>query len=268
VRHQTSRHESWFLSLENIEFLPATQKVNLRTKEKRKNDVTMLSIACLPRMIALHPFQDASHAVLVQVCRGSNITSMPSDVTSALESDEALLQQAGRGDTEAFGRLYDRMSPPLFGLLKQILNDEKEAEDVLQEGFVTLWKKASSYDSSRSKAFTWAVMIFRNKAIDKLRSKGRLMKVTEAAKNELVLLTQETASITEHEINRTERAVLLRNALQLIPEQQRRLIEYSFLNGDTHETIAERLKMPLGTVKTNIRRGMLRLRDLMKGGES
>ncbi|WP_166443102.1 RNA polymerase sigma factor [Phragmitibacter flavus] len=192
---------------------------------------------------------------------------MASDLIPVLESDESLLHKAGKGDAKAFGKLYDRMSPPLFGLLRQILGDEKDAEDTLQDGFVYLWQKASSYDSNKSKAFTWAVMIFRNKAIDKLRARGRRAKASEAVALEQAIVTPTPASPINHEIGLHERASLLRNALHLLPEQQRRLIEFAFLSGETHETIAQKLDMPLGTVKTNIRRGMLRLRDLMKGGE-
>ena len=88
-------------------------------------------------------------------------------------SEEELLQRAGRGDARAFDRLYDLLSPRLFGLLRQMLTDEREAEDMLQDGFVQLWSKASDFDPSLSKAFTWAVMIFRHKAIDRMRALGR-----------------------------------------------------------------------------------------------
>ena len=79
-------------------------------------------------------------------------------------SEEDLLQRAGRGDSRAFDQLYDRMAPRLFGLLRQMLHDEREAEDILQDGFVLLWERASTFEAERSKAFTWAVMLFRHKA--------------------------------------------------------------------------------------------------------
>ena len=96
-------------------------------------------------------------------------------------SEEDLLQRAGRGDARAFDQLYDRMAPRLFGLLRQMLHDEREAEDVLQDGFVLLWERAATFDSERSKAFTWAVMLFRHKAIDRMRMLGRRNRLVDSA---------------------------------------------------------------------------------------
>ena len=187
-------------------------------------------------------------------------------MTSPEISDETLVQQAGQGDERSFEKLYDRFSPRLFGLLRQMLGDEKEAEDVLQEGFLYLWDHASGYDPSRSRAFTWTVMIFRHKAIDRMRSLGRRARVLDSAACEQAVL--ETAAVTAGEtMDMKERQKKVHSARLELPGEQRRLIEFAFLKGLTHPAIAESLNMPLGTVKTNIRRGLLRLRDLMKGGQ-
>lgn len=180
-------------------------------------------------------------------------------------SDETLLQRAGTGDTRAFEQLYDRLSPRLLGLLRQML-DDTEAEDVLQEGFLYLWDHARDFDPSRSRAFTWSVMIFRHKAIDRMRALGRRSRLMDAAAVEQAVL--ETASVgTAETVDMKDRQKQVHAALNELPGDQRKLIEFAFLKGLTHHAIAESLGLPLGTVKTNIRRGLLRLRDLLKGGK-
>lgn len=181
-------------------------------------------------------------------------------------SEEELLQRAGRGDARAFERLYDLLAPRLFGLLRQMLTDEREAEDMLQDGFVQLWSRASDFDPARSKAFTWAVMIFRHKAIDRMRALGRRNRLVESAAMEQVTLADSTHAGADEEAQAGERGTLVREALNDLPKDQRQLIEFAFLKGLTHHVIADSLGIPLGTVKTNIRRGLLRLRDLLKGG--
>jgi len=181
-------------------------------------------------------------------------------------SEEELLQRAGRGDARAFDRLYDLLSPRLFGLLRQMLTDEREAEDMLQDGFVQLWSKASDFDPSRSKAFTWAVMIFRHKAIDRMRALGRRNRLVESAALEHATLADSVHMGADDAAEAGERSALVREALNDLPKEQRQLIEFAFLKGLTHHVIAESLGIPLGTVKTNIRRGLLCLRDLLKGG--
>jgi len=89
------------------------------------------------------------------------------------EYNADLVKLAANGDQAAFGILYSRLAPALYGMAFRMMNDAKEAEDVLQEGFTYIWRKANTYDPSRSSAHAWAVMIVRNKAIDKLRARQR-----------------------------------------------------------------------------------------------
>lgn len=181
-------------------------------------------------------------------------------------SEEDLLQRVGRGDSRAFDQLYDALSPRLFGLLRQMLHDEREAEDALQDGFVQIWEKASSYDPARGTAMTWAAMIFRHKAIDRMRVLGRRTRMVDSAALESATLGAQNHAGADDEAEANERAAHVRTALQELPKEQRQLIECAFLKGLTHHVIADSLGIPLGTVKTNIRRGLLRLRDLLKGG--
>lgn len=190
---------------------------------------------------------------------------MSPDLEVVRENDESILQKVGAGDERAFSQLYDRFSGPLFGLIRQMLDDERDAEDVLQDGFVYIWEKASSFDAAKSKAFTWAVMIFRNKAIDRLRSRGRRSRLHEAAASEMPLMMYSSGPGADDAAADKDRASLVRKALLALPAEQRRLVEFAFFKGETHQAIAETLGVPLGTVKTNIRRGLLRLRDILKG---
>ncbi|MGV3661258.1 MAG: RNA polymerase sigma factor [Prosthecobacter sp.] len=181
------------------------------------------------------------------------------------DSEEDLLQRAGRGDARAFEQLYDLLAPRLFGLLRQMLHDEREAEDVLQDGFVQVWERASTYDPARGHAFPWAVMLFRHKAIDRMRVLGRRTRLVESSALEQATLAAQGPAADDQAVA-NERGTLVRSALNELPNEQRKLIENAFLKGLTHHVIADSLGLPLGTVKTNIRRGLLRLRDLLKGG--
>jgi RNA polymerase sigma-70 factor, ECF subfamily len=175
-------------------------------------------------------------------------------------SEEELLQRAGRGEMRAFERLYDLLAPRLFGLLRQMLPDEREAEDMLQDGFVMLWERASSYDPSRSRAFPWAVIIFRQKAIDRMRTMGRRNRMVDRAALDTTALS--AAGIEQIH----ERSAEVQSAFDVLPKEQRQLIECAFLKGLTHHVLADVMSLPLGTVKSSIRSGLLRLHGLLKGG--
>jgi len=176
------------------------------------------------------------------------------------------MQRIADEDEKAFRTLYDRFSPPLFALLRQMLDDEKDAEDTLQDGFLYLWDRAKTFDPSRAKAFTWAMIIFRHKAIDRIRARTRRNRMTERAAVELPTLLASSPAQADEEASTRDHRSLLTKALQSLPSEQRSLIECAFLKGLTHHSISESLGLPLGTVKTNIRRGLMRLRDILKGG--
>jgi RNA polymerase sigma-70 factor (ECF subfamily) len=178
------------------------------------------------------------------------------------EFEARLISRIAEGDDSAFTALYGRYSSSLYGMAFRMMNDAKEAEDVLQEGFTYIWRKAASYDSSRSSPFAWAVMIVRNKAIDRLRVRQRLERLRDKVITEGTYY-QEKDETSANEPSLRERGALVRSALQKIPQEQRQSLELSFFGGLTHEQIAERLATPLGTVKARIRRGLIRLRDLM-----
>jgi RNA polymerase sigma-70 factor (ECF subfamily) len=185
----------------------------------------------------------------------------PTDPERRLDSE--LLVRVGTGDEAAFAQLYDRFAPGLYSLILKMVRDEREAEDVLQEGFTHLWRRATTYDPARSSAFTWAVMVFRHKAIDRMRVRQRRERVVERAGDDPLLAPGSDEKSADMPAMHEE-VIMVRLALDQIPADQKQAVELAFFGGLTHEQIAERLATPLGTVKARIRRGLLRLRDFLK----
>ncbi len=185
----------------------------------------------------------------------------PNDAERRLDAD--LLVRVATGDEIAFARLYDRFSPGLYSLILKMVRDETEAEDILQEGFTHIWRRATTYDPARSSAFTWAVMIFRHKAIDRLRARQRRERIVEKASAEPMLSTASDSRSADAPAMH-ERQALIRLALGQIPLDQKQAVELAFFSGYTHEQIAEKLATPLGTIKARVRRGLLRLREFLK----
>lgn len=188
-------------------------------------------------------------------------------MTSVKEADRRLetqlLARTASGDESAFAALYDRFAPGLFSLVVRMTRDEKEAEDVLQEGFAQIWRRAATYDSERSSPFTWAVMIVRHRAIDRLRIRQRQDRTLEKATVEFAHFADSDGH-SAGEAERRDDGALVRAALLKIPDEQRRAVELAFFCGLTHEQVADELREPLGTIKARIRRGLLKLRDFLK----
>jgi RNA polymerase sigma-70 factor (ECF subfamily) len=187
---------------------------------------------------------------------------MTSKSDSERQLDGELIVRVAAGDESAFAALYDRLSPGLFALALRMVRETKEAEDVLQDTFHHIWRRASTYDPARSSAFTWAVMILRHKAIDRLRVRQRLARTVEKAVTLNFFPDLDDTSAAAPLQNELQAQV--RTALAQIPLDQKQAIGLAFFSGLTHEQIAEQLGEPLGTIKARIRRGLLRLRDSLK----
>jgi len=149
-------------------------------------------------------------------------------------------------------------------MIYQILQDQKESEDVMQEAFVQMWKKAATYDANRSGLFTWAVMISRNKAIDRLRSRQRRSRVVEAAAVEYDVVPAASAKQADEVLGESEERDRVRAALSKLPGAQKEAIDLAFFGGMTQLEISDKLGAPLGTVKARIRRGLLALREVLE----
>lgn len=180
----------------------------------------------------------------------------PTEITH--EEAEALLGRIASRDPEALGAFYDLFAGRLLSVATRVLNDPAMAEDVLQEVFVQIWERAGTYDPARGNVFTWAVVMTRNRAIDRYRSRQRSAHLMER----VAAQTDEAVEDPPHVD--PDRDAGLRSAVAELTTDQRTVIELAFFNGLTQSQIADQLKKPLGTVKANIRRGMLKLRDRLQ----
>lgn len=175
-------------------------------------------------------------------------------------SDVELLHAVARGDEAALARLYDAYRVILFGLLVRILNSREEAEDILQEVFIQVWRRAKDFDEKRGRPFTWLVTLARSRAIDRLRLLGARQRLAASAEREQVDSASDALTDT---IRGTQKEVV-RRALAELPEEQRHTLLLAYFEGLTQSEIASKLGAPLGTVKTRMRSGMIKLRALLE----
>jgi len=183
------------------------------------------------------------------------------------QTDEpaALIAGIAAGDREAFGRFYDAFAGLAFGLIRRIVRDPAESEEVLQEVFWQIWQEAGRYDPRRGNPEAWVVMRAKARAIDSLRAVRRRGKTFVAPAEESAARPDDAP--VENPGVVAERRGLVRSALGGLPERERRVVELAFFEGLTQSEIAGRLGEPLGTVKTRARVGLERLRGLLKREE-
>ena len=185
----------------------------------------------------------------------ANLRAEPSKL-----SDGDLLRAAARGTETALAEIYDRYRLILFGLIVRILHDRAEAEDVLQETFLQVWRRAGDFDESRGRAFTWLVTIARSRALDRLRAAGSRSRVA----GEAAQMPRDEVGDAAEDALKSEQGTVVRQALAELPDEQRRALLLAYFEGLTQTEIAARLGDPLGTVKTRMRAGMMKLRDLLR----
>lgn len=176
-------------------------------------------------------------------------------------TDTELFESLKAGKISALDALYDRYGKLVYGLALQILKNSQEAEDLTQEIFLTLWHR-ELYDPNRGSVSGFLTTITRCRAIDKLRSRGAFLKFLERWRRSI---PTETLTNTPFErASSAERSQQVQNALAQLSPNQRQVLEMSYYEGLTHTEIAQRLKIPLGTVKTRSRLGLLKLRQTLE----
>ena len=173
-----------------------------------------------------------------------------------------LIKGMAAGDRDAFAQFYDRHAPLVFPLILKIVRERAEAADVLQEVFWEAWQGAAGYDPERGSPEAWMVTRARSRAIDRIRALRRRSETFVAPADEA--LTAAPDDPARDAAVRAEERGILRNALDRLPEAQREVIELAYYGGLTQTEIAARLKQPLGTVKTRIRLGLERLREVVQ----
>ena len=174
-----------------------------------------------------------------------------------------LLGRVAQADQAALSELYDRTSHVVYGLVLYIVRDRAEAEEITLDVYMQVWRQAGRFDPERSVPSVWLCLLARSRALDRMRSRLHRDQARELPVDELESLMSAAPPPDESAAAKQE-ARALRLALAKIPSEQRELIELSFFRGMTHSEIATLKGLPLGTVKTRIRLGMLRLRDALQ----
>jgi RNA polymerase sigma-70 factor (ECF subfamily) len=192
------------------------------------------------------------------------MSNQPTAPDETLEAD--LLESTARGDSASFRQLYERYFGLLFYSAFQVLKDQAETEDVLQDVFLQIWDKARLYDRKRGKPLTWALTLTRNKSIDRLRSVKRRYRLKDEVEKENAADGQSGpgASPSSNAVSASETNQVVRSALLQLSDEQRQAIEMAYFGSLTQNEIAHQLAEPLGTVKARIRRGMIKLKDIIE----
>lgn len=179
--------------------------------------------------------------------------------------DELLLNRIRSGEFEAVEELYNQYSRIAFALALRILSDPGAAEDAVQEVFLRVWRQPDSYDASRGRFATWLMSVVHNQCIDQLRKRRRpVVSLDQEESQERLNYLAEKAPGLEEEVWTKLKRQTIRQALDLLPEEQRKLIELAFFGGYTHSEIADSTGQPLGTVKSRIRQGLLKLKVILQ----
>jgi RNA polymerase sigma-70 factor (ECF subfamily) len=182
---------------------------------------------------------------------------VPADPTITVD----LIRQVANQDRDAFSQLYDRFSSLVFTLAMRMLRARSDAEDLLQEVFVQVWRQARNYSTERGSPEAWIVNIARSRAIDKIRSIRRMEKSFVLTDDPA---RAESSDNVESSAAESEARIAMNSALANLPDTQRKVLELAYFDGLTQTEIANRLAEPLGTVKTRMRSGIQRLRDMLR----
>jgi RNA polymerase sigma-70 factor, ECF subfamily len=175
----------------------------------------------------------------------------------------ALLRACAKGDQAAFGRLYDATSSRVFGLAVRVVRDPAQAEEVAQEAFLEIWRSSARFDPAKGSALGWLLTIAHRKAVDRVRSAEAATRRDESYHQQNHPVDHDstaeaaTASLEAHRV---------RAALATLTPVQREALELAYFGGYTHTEVARMLDLPVGTAKTRIRDGLIRLRDTMGVG--
>jgi RNA polymerase sigma-70 factor (ECF subfamily) len=192
------------------------------------------------------------------------VAGFPGRSSESQAEDRRSLQRMAAGDAGGLGALYDRHGRAVYSLALRILGDESDAEEVTQDVFAQAWRRAAQYDEARGTVAAWLLVTARTRAIDRFRARrvrpeGRVQDDGGLTLQQLPATSPDAAS----QMMAAERGQRVRQALEELPFLQRVAIELAYFEGLSQREIAERLEQPLGTVKTRMRLGLLKLRDAL-----
>lgn len=188
------------------------------------------------------------------------MTQPATDATAARARLAETLWRVGQEDRSALATLYDLTSAKLFGICLRICGERQAAEDVLQEVYLTVWKRASGYEPGRASPITWLATIARNRAIDWRRAQGKRQMTTI----DDALPIADDRPIASEVMLAAESDQRLHLCLDQLEDKQRLAIRTAFFDGVTYAELADRLGVPLGTMKSWVRRGLMRLKDCVE----
>lgn len=173
---------------------------------------------------------------------------------------QELLVRVARGDQDAFAKVYDAVSGPVLGLVRSVLRDPAQSEEVAQEVLVEVWRTAPRFQASRGSAMNWVLTLAHHRAVDRVRS----AEASAAREHKAALLDRTPAfdEVSEQVETRLEREQV-RRCLRTLSELQRQSVTLAYYQGLTYREVAELLTVPLGTIKTRLRDGLIRLRDCL-----
>lgn len=189
----------------------------------------------------------------------------PVPTTSAVGDPATLakwISAVGLGDRQAYRRLYDATAPKLFAVALRILRDESRAEDVLQDSFVNVWNGAAGYNASLSAPMTWMITIVRNRALDYIR---RVDRRTVELDDDLAAVLESDQATPADSAMHAEDARAVQRCLKRLDAGPRQAIAFAYFQGLTHSELAGALRVPIGTVKTWIRRGLEKMKRCLEG---
>ncbi|WP_250027485.1 sigma-70 family RNA polymerase sigma factor [Paractinoplanes maris] len=196
--------------------------------------------------------------------RPEHLAAVPSTGPPPAEASD-LLREVARGDEKAFGKLYDLVAPRVYGLIRRVLRDPAQAEEVTQEALVEVWRMAARFDPARGSATSWIFTIAHRRAVDRVRSEQAATERTIKAGIASVDTPYDAVADEVH--GKLERQQV-RRCLDDLTELQRQAVTLAYYQGHSYPRVAELLDTPLPTVKTRMRDGLIRLRDCMGTGVS
>jgi RNA polymerase sigma-70 factor, ECF subfamily len=188
----------------------------------------------------------------------SSLHAVPEDASTV--DVDTLLERVARGDRIAFAQLYDRVSGALYGLIRQVLRDPAQSEEVTQEVLLEIWRTAPRFDANRGSAKAWMMTMAHRRAVDRVRSEqaSRDRDDKVGARE-----TQRDFDVVAEAVETRLEQQQVRRALDQLTDLQREAVELAYYGGHTYREVAELLDTPLGTVKTRLRDGLIRLRDTL-----
>ena len=180
------------------------------------------------------------------------------DGTTPIVTSEDLLGRVAQGDRAAFAELYDRTASRVFGLVKRLLRDHAQSEEVTQEIFLEIWQSATRYDPGKGGAMAWMLTMTHRRAVDRVRaSQSSRDRDTRIGIRDFA---PEFDSVAEN-VEITIESERVKEAMKRLTELQRQAVQLAYFGGYSHSEVSQMLKVPIGTVKTRLRDGMIRLRD-------